>query len=174
LFLLVLAESISMAAEQTDEDQREQLPLSKAAQYLLEECRMVLPGIQALFGFQLIAVFNPSFVQKLSVAEQRLHLVAIGLAAVAIALIMAPAAYHRQTGARQVSETFVDLSTRLLLWSMLPLAISICLDFYLIARVILGSVYAPLLAAALFVVFLTLWFVLPRMRALQRAVTGLK
>jgi len=40
----------------------EDLPLSKAAQLLLEECRMVLPGIQALFGFQLIVVFNSRFV----------------------------------------------------------------------------------------------------------------
>jgi hypothetical protein len=29
---------------------------------------MVLPGIQALFGFQLVAVFNSAFEQKLSVA----------------------------------------------------------------------------------------------------------
>jgi hypothetical protein len=43
----------------------EHLPLSKAAQLLLEECRMVLPGIQALFGFQLIAVFNARFAERL-------------------------------------------------------------------------------------------------------------
>jgi len=38
--------------------EKEELPLRLAAEYLIEECRMVLPGIQALFGFQLIAVFN--------------------------------------------------------------------------------------------------------------------
>ena len=135
--------------EQIDHEQREELPLSKAVQYLLEECRMVLPGIQALFGFQLIAVFNPSFAQKLSPAEQRLHLLAIALVAVAVALIMTPAAYHRQTGPREVSETFVHLSSRLLLWSMLPLAASICVDFYLLGRVVLDSVWVSLLAAAL-------------------------
>ena len=43
------------------EEAREELPLSKAAEYLLEECRMVLPGIQALFGFQLVAVFNSAW-----------------------------------------------------------------------------------------------------------------
>jgi hypothetical protein len=101
--------------EQIDHEQREELPLSKAVQYLLEECRMVLPGIQALFGFQLIAVLNPSFAQKLSQAEQRLHLLAIALAAVAVALIMTPAAYHRQTGPQEVSETFIRLSSRVLL-----------------------------------------------------------
>ena len=156
--------------EQTDHEQREELPLSKAVQYLLEECRMVLPGIQALFGFQLIAVFNPSFAQKLRPAEQRLHLLAIALVAVAVALIMTPAAYHRQTGPREVSETFIDLSSRVLLWSMLPLAVSLCVDFYLVGRVILDSVWVALLALALFAVFLTLWFVLPRVRAVQRAV----
>jgi Family of unknown function (DUF6328) len=154
----------------TDQEPGEELPLSQAAQYLLEECRMVLPGLQALFGFQLIAVFNPRFAQQLSPAEQRLHLLAIALAAVAIALIMTPAAYHRQTGPRQVSETFIRLSTRLLLWSMGPLAVSMCVDLYLVGRVILDGVGVPLLAAALFAVFITLWFLLPRMRALQRAV----
>lgn len=29
--------------------------LSDSVSHMLEECRMVLPGIQALFGFQLIA-----------------------------------------------------------------------------------------------------------------------
>jgi hypothetical protein len=33
----------------------EPIKLDSAATHLLEECRMVLPGIQALFGFQLIA-----------------------------------------------------------------------------------------------------------------------
>jgi Family of unknown function (DUF6328) len=60
-----------------DHEESEELPLSRAAEYLLEECRMVLPGIQALFGFQLIAVFNQGFGEKLTIGEERLHLVAI-------------------------------------------------------------------------------------------------
>jgi Family of unknown function (DUF6328) len=163
-----------VAASPRDRDEQEEVPLSKAAQYLLEECRMVLPGIQALFGFQLIAVFNQTFAQKLTGAEQRLHLLAIGLVAVAIALIMAPAAYHRQTAPQHVSSAFIDVSTRLLLWSMLPLAASICVEFYLISRVILNSSYAALPAAVLFLIFVALWFVLPRMRALRKAIARRK
>jgi hypothetical protein len=108
-----------------NEEQREQVPLSRAAQYLLEECRMVLPGIQALFGFQLIVVFSPGFAQKLTLAEQRLHLVAIAL----LAITVSPAAYHRQRGPQEVTSTFIHLATRLLLWSMVPLALSICIEF---------------------------------------------
>ena len=32
--------------------EREDVPLSQGATYLIEECRMVLPGVQAIFGFQ--------------------------------------------------------------------------------------------------------------------------
>src|SRR4051812_36555548 len=142
--------------------EREQVPLSKAAQYLLEECRTVLPGIQALFGFQLVVVFNQGFSEKLSHAEQRLHLVAIGLLALAIALIMAPAAYHRQRGPREVTSAFVTLASRLLLASMAPLAVSICIDFYLVCHIIFPGPVVPGLAAALFTTIVVLWFVLPR------------
>src|SRR5689334_21170484 len=113
-------------------DRIEPLSLSQAADYLLGECRMVLPGIQALFGFQLIVVFNEGFSEKLTPVEQHLHLVAIGLIMIAIAIIMTPAAYHRQQGGREVTERFLRVSTRLLLWSMAPLAAALSLDFYLV------------------------------------------
>ena len=129
---------------------------------------MVLPGIQALFGFQLIAVFNQTFDDKLAHAEQCLHFAALALSAIAIALVMTPAAYHRQTGSDQVSETFIRISSRLMLLSMLPLAVSICLDFYLIARIILESRLAGVFTAALVGIFAVLWLLLPRARALQR------
>ena len=58
---------------------RERVSLDSAATHILEECRMVLPGIQALFGFQLIAVFNDGFGEKLSAPQQLLHLAAIVL-----------------------------------------------------------------------------------------------
>ena len=151
-------------SDESDRNQskREKLPLAKAAQYLLEECRTVLPGIQALFGFQLIAVFNQGFSQKLTAGEQRLHLLAMTLLAIAIALIMAPAAYHRQSGPEEVTSTFIRLASRLLLASMVPLALAICIDFYLVAHVIESGALVPVLAVALFATIVILWFVLPR------------
>lgn len=124
---------------------------------------MVLPGIQALFGFQLIAVFNTGFNEKLSHPEQLCHLVAIGLVAVAVAFVMGPAAYHRQTRIREISEHFIVVSSRLLLWSMVPLMFGISLDFYLIARLILhNEIVSAVLSILLLCVFGTLWFLLPR------------
>ena len=137
------------------------LPLEKAVEYLLEECRIVLPGIQVLFGFQLATVFTERFAHALSTGEQRLHLLAITLVAIAIALIMTPAAYHRQAEPQHASERFIRVSTRLLLASMPPLAIGICLDFYLVSRLVLDAAWVAWLAAGLFAVFVALWFVLP-------------
>src|SRR5437867_6193926 len=129
---------------------KERLPLSDAAEHLLDEARMVLPGMQALFGFQLIAVFSPGFSEMLDDTGQQLHLAAISLVVIAVAIIMTPAAYHRLTGPRDVTESFIELSTRLLLLSMLPLALGICIDFYLVASVIIDGTISALFAALLF------------------------
>jgi Family of unknown function (DUF6328) len=89
------------------------------AQEVIEEARMVLPGIQALFGFQLIAVFNERF-YSLPSFEQALHYVALVLVGVAIAVIMTPAAYHRMVEQTTVSEFFVRLASWLIAVAMVP------------------------------------------------------
>jgi Family of unknown function (DUF6328) len=147
-----------------ESDERTSLSLPEAVTHLLEECRMVLPGVQALFGFQLIAVFSDGFAGKLTHAEQCLHLLALALVAIAGALIMAPAAYHRQTSPRAASNRFIELGGRLLLMAMVPLAIGIGLDFYLIARVVLGNTsLAAAEAIVLTLFFGVVWFGLPRL-----------
>jgi hypothetical protein len=152
-----------MAVKPQDGGRREKVSLDSAATHILEECRMVLPGIQALFGFQLIAVFNEGFGEKLSSGQQLLHLAAIVLVIVAVALVMAPAALHRQTQQQEVSERFIWVASKLLLASMFPLVLGLCLEVYLVSIVIaqrpaLGAVLALTLAA----VFIVLWIVLPR------------
>jgi len=144
---------------------REPLSLHDAAEMLLEECRMVLPGVQALFGFQMVVVFSHDFAQRLGPGEQRVHLVAIAFVIVAAAVLMTPAALQRQTGARQVTRAFLRLSTRLLLWGMVPLALGTALDLYLVARVILGApAPAAVVAAAVLACIAGLWFALPHAR----------
>jgi len=144
-------------------DDREDLSLNDAATHVLEECRTVVPGMQALFGFQLIAVFSAGFKMELSNAERTIHLAALLLVAVAIALVMAPAALHRQSEPMSVSRGFIATSSHLLMASMVPLALGICLDVYLIARVILGSSHgAAIVAVLLLGVFLVFWRLIPQ------------
>jgi len=150
------------------QEEREELSINDAATHVLEECRTVVPGMQALFGFQLIAVFNSAFGDKLSSAEQIVHLIAIVLVTIAIVLVMAPAALHRQMEPRAISSRFITISSRLLMASMAPLAMGICLDVYLVARIIVYSQQiAALVAVPLFAVFVAFWLVLPRVARRQ-------
>ena len=55
------------------------MSLETEIEQVLEEARMVLPGIQALFGFELIVVFNDRFGQSLGDPAKRLHLAAVVL-----------------------------------------------------------------------------------------------
>ncbi len=151
-------------------DHNEQYTLGDAIGALLEECRMILPGVQALFGFQLIAVFNQGFGEKLSAGEQVVHLLALALVAISGALIMAPAAYHRQTAPRmEASDGFMVLASRLLLVALAPLMLGIALDFYLISHIILkDSGLSLVLSILLFAVFVIAWYLMPHMGFFQR------
>lgn len=136
--------------------------LPDVASHLLEECRMVLPGIQALFGFQLIVVFNGRFWEALTYGQRIIHLFAITLIAIAVALVMAPAAYHRLVLRDAVSHFFIAFASRCLLMSMFPLLLGIVLDMYLISGLILNStILALLIAVFLAALYIGLWFVLP-------------
>lgn len=154
---------MTMASQGKPATERQELSLNDAATHVLEECRTVVPGMQALFGFQLIAVFSATFKEQLPPAERMLHLVAIVLVTIAIVLVMAPAALHRQTEPEAVSRRFISISSRLLMASMAPLAIGICLDIYVVARVLADSRgVAGIVAASLLVVFIVFWLLLPR------------
>jgi hypothetical protein len=160
-----------MTSSQTNSSSdHEELSLNDAATHVLEECRTVVPGMQALFGFQLIAVFSAGFREELSSLERTLHLAAIVLLTIAIALVMAPAALHRQTEPLAVSQRFIAISSRFLMASMASLAIGICLDVYVVARVIVGSgAVAGVVAFLLFGVFVVFWLVFPRAIRRRRA-----
>ena len=147
----------------------EDLEPSKAAPLVIDQARMLLPGIQALFGFQLIAVFNQKFAELLTPFEQRIHLLAIALIVFTTIILITPAAYHRQMEIQDVTEDFIHLASRLILTSMIPFAFSICLEFYLISRIILNDINLSLIfSIGLLVLFLALWFGIPRLPSFRQ------
>lgn len=159
----------STARPPGESDEAEQLSLSGVVANILEEGRMILPGTQTLFGFQLMVVFNQSFQEQLSVAEEYAHLVATGLVLVAMAMLMTPAAYHRRAEPDTDSRRFVEMANRLLFWSLPPLGVAVSIDFYLVASMVTRRrVESVVLALAAFVLFAWLWFVLPNRAARER------
>ena len=136
--------------------------LDKRAQNAIEEARMVLPGIQALFGFQLIAVFNQRFPQ-IPAGQQLLHYVcASARRRVAIGLIMAPAAYHRIAEQHSVSRFFIQLASFMIAVSMLPLLTALCFEIYILGHLVLDNDQASFWIAVAMAAFLAaLWYVMP-------------
>jgi uncharacterized membrane protein HdeD (DUF308 family) len=133
----------------------------KTGREAIEEARMVLPGIQALFGFQLIAVFSERF-KELTEDERLIHFSATVLVTIAIALIMTPAAYHRLAEQTTISKFFVLLASWLIAAAMVPLMLGLTLEVYLLGLLVIGEPKTSLeVATALLGVFLMLWFVFP-------------
>ncbi|WP_208023364.1 DUF6328 family protein [Duganella alba] len=142
--------------------------LKEQMRNVLEEARMVLPGIQALFGFQAIAVFNQRFVE-LSTSAQMLHLAALISVVIAVGLVMMPAAWHRIVEPRQVSETTISVSSKLITSALLPLAVGIALDIYVVFLTVSDSVlFSSACAITTFLLLLSLWFVIPLRRRVDK------
>src|ERR1051326_3228706 len=128
-----------------------------------QEARMVLPGIQALFGFQLIAAFNQRFME-LDAADRVVHLVSLVLIALAIVLIMTPAAYHRIVEPGRTSTFFNRLASALLAVAMVPLLMSISLDIYVVTRLAVPDAdpwLGIVMSLATFTLYVSLWMVFP-------------
>ncbi len=142
--------------------------VDKIAQATIEEARMVLPGIQALFGFQLVAAFNQRFTE-LSPPNQYLHYLALILTAVSAGIVMTPAAYHRIAERYTNSERFVRLASRLVAAAMIPLMFALAGDVYLLGVMITGSVFISVLTGAgLLILLAGLWFIYPFAAAQSR------
>lgn len=71
-----------------------------------------------------------------------------------------------------VSRRFIAISSRLLMASMVPLTAGLCLDVYVVARLIVDTRgVAAIIAAALLCVFIVFWFVSPRLARLSHVGT---
>ena len=57
---------------------------------------MILPGVQALLGFKLIVTLHRSF-EELAASSRLIHIVSLCAVALAVVLLMTPAALHRIT-----------------------------------------------------------------------------
>ncbi|MBV8782755.1 MAG: hypothetical protein JOZ67_01065 [Gammaproteobacteria bacterium] len=127
---------------------------------IVREARMVLPGIQALFGFQMIAFFNQRF-ETLASRLQSLHFGALCLCAIAMALVMSPAAYHRLAQRGFLTREFAAITSRCIALAMVALACSLSLEVFVVGALFGGAELAVWTAGPLLLLFIGLWLVWP-------------
>ena len=149
-------EGQEMEKEETSESG--ETKLKDKIKHVLAECRVVLPGAQALLGFQFITTLTEAF-EKLPSSSKYVHLASLALVAVSIVLLMTPAAYHRIVERGEETEHFHRFASRIIIAAMIPLALGISGDFYVIVRKISESAIAAFTAALVMLFFFYgLWF----------------
>jgi hypothetical protein len=135
-------------------------PLDERVENMLTEARVLIPGAQALFGFQL-AIFLTETFGKLPEPSRFVHLGATCCIAVAVVLLMAPAAFHRISYRGSNTEGFLRLGSSLEIAAAVPLAIGIPADFYVAVAQAVGPQIAAAAAAAAAIILFVLWFAAP-------------
>ncbi len=130
---------------------------------------MVLPGVQTLFGFQLIAVFSNGF-GELPAFCIDIHVCSLVLVALSIALIMTPAAYHRVAERGWLSRSFCRLASAFIASAMVPLAVGLCLEIYVVAvGATRNQALGLALASSAALVFGGAWFAYPLIAGKHRS-----
>jgi len=141
-----------------DMKQEQDTDLTTRLKQVLIECRVVLPGAQALLGFQLIIMWMTAF-YKIPHYWQLIHLASLTCIGVSTVLLIMPAAYHRIVEQGDDSEMLHHITARALLWAMGFLALGICGDFYLACRMTeLSTAMSASLASVLLAFFYGAWF----------------
>jgi hypothetical protein len=146
----------------------ETTPLDQRIAQMLTEARVVLPGVQALLGFQLIAVLSQSFA-NLPTSSKVIHAASLGCMTMAVILLMTPPAYHRIVFAGQDTEEVHHVGSLLITSATVPLALGLAGDVYVVLAKITGSSEVGGLIAAITLLFLVgLWHAFPLFRRRRR------
>jgi uncharacterized protein DUF6328 len=126
--------------------------------HVLTETRVVLPGVQALLGFQFATLLMEAF-DKLPRGVQLVHLASLGCMAVAIVLLITPAAWHRIVERGEENERMHKFSSAIVVAALVPIAIGLSSDFFVVVYKVTESYPIAVAAAtAMFVIFVFFWF----------------
>ncbi len=153
-----IREKKAMDEKENEQAEAEGTKLTDKIKHVLTEARVVLPGAQALLGFQLVTTLMEAF-EKLPLSLRYVHLASLMLVALSIVLLITPAAYHRIVEEGEETEHFHALASRLLIAAMIPLALGVTGDFFVVVNKITQSTTAAIVASALALIFFYgFWF----------------
>jgi hypothetical protein len=157
-FGLELLVGVSTGSKQMEVSQT---PLATKIDQLLTEARVIIPGAQALFGFQFIAMLTTGF-ERLPQHAKLAHAVALGLIALNVILLMTPAALHRLSFGGDDSGSFLRIGSGFLIAAPLFLAGGIALECYVVMqKVYEEEAWAVTASVASLLVLVGLWYAFP-------------
>jgi O-antigen/teichoic acid export membrane protein len=144
--------------ENTKEDPQERT--AREMIELLQELRIVIPGVQVLFAFLLTVPFNQRFTE-LNTVQRDVFFATLLCTAAATALLIAPSAHHRLLFRKGLREQRLKMGNLLAILGLVFLVPAMVGVVFVITDLIFGSAVALVVTVAMALLFSLLWFVLP-------------
>ena len=141
-----------------EEDEKERF--NRELIELLNELRVVLPGVQVLFAFLLILPFSKGFAEVTHV-QRLVYIAAVLFTTLSTILLLAPSSYHRLRFRDHQKAQLIEISNRLVIAGMAALALAIDCAVYLTTSYVFDA-WVGIVAVVLATVgFASFWYVLP-------------
>ena len=150
-------------ADETQERETRDERLNRELIELLQELRVVLPGVQVLFAFLLTIPFNQRF-EILTEQQKNVYYGAVLCTAAATILLIAAPNFHRFLFRADEKEWVLLRSNLLTQLGTGALAIAMTAVIYLITDVLHGGVAVPVVTGLTLLAMGWLWFALPLAR----------
>jgi hypothetical protein len=149
---------LEKAEERTGENTQERT--ARELIELLNELRVILPGVQVLFAFLLMVPFTQRF-PDLDSMETGVFFMTLLCTAVATALLIAPSAHHRVLWRGGLREQRLVVGNTLTIAGLILLLPAIVGVVFVISAFIFDLTAAIVVTGLLAFFFVVLWFVLP-------------
>lgn len=136
-------------------------PLDTRIEQLLTEARVIIPGAQALFGFQILVMLTSGF-DRLPQSSKWVHLAALILVAVNMVLLIMPAALHRLTFGGDASARFLRIGSGIVVTAPIFLAAGVSAENYVVFQKVIGHERSSAIGAvATFLSIMACWYAVP-------------
>jgi hypothetical protein len=134
---------------------------------LLQELRVAQTGVQILFAFLLTLPFTNRF-GDISSLDKAVYVITLVASATATALLIAPVSDHRQVFREGHKPQLVRTASMLAQAGLAALLVAMIGAVFLVLDVVAGLGWAVGLGVAITLLFLALWYVLPKIIRRER------
>jgi predicted membrane channel-forming protein YqfA (hemolysin III family) len=133
---------------------------------LLNELRVVLPGVQVLFAFLLTVPFTNQF-ERITNGQRQVFFATFLFTTASTALLIAPSAYHRLRWRQHDKEQMLETANRLSIGGMILLTFALICATFLVTDLMFHATMTAVVTAAVAGFFFWFWWGLPLLRRLH-------
>jgi hypothetical protein len=127
---------------------------------LLNELRVMLPGVQVLFAFLLTVPFSQRF-ESTTTTERVAYYIALASAALCSILLITPSVYHRVQFRQHDKERLLKVGNSVVIVGTIVLGLGIASAVYFVTGFLVDDAVGLAAGIITFVIVVLMWWVLP-------------